>query len=227
VAEDLRRDCPFLDPDRIHALPNAVDPGLLESRLLSREQARSELGLAWDDLVFANVGRYHPDKDQATLLRGFTRVAAVIPEARLLVIGDGLLRARLEELVSRLGLDARASIIGPIPEVSRYFAAFDAYVSSSDREPFGMVLAEAMAARLPIISTDCGGAPEVVGPDGLYFGSGDHNALAGLLRKVRDLSGAERRELGERLHLRLEREFSAAAFCRRFHALPPIRALFP
>jgi len=227
VADDLRQDCPFLSPERIHALLNAVDLPRLLGRQLRREQARRELGLDPGTFVFANVGRYHPDKDQPGLLRAFARASPEMPEAQLLLIGEGRLRGQLEGMVSERGLEGRVRVMGALPEANRYFPAFDAYVSNSDREPFGIVLTEAMAARLPIVCSDCGGAPEVVGEQGLYFRRGDDAALAERLRAVHGMSEERRRELGERLYRRLEQEFSQTAFRRRFLALPPVRALFP
>ena len=64
-------------------------------------------------------------------------------------------------------------LLGKIPLARQYFKAFDCFVLASDHEPFGMVLLEAMAANLPIISSDCGGAPEVVGDTGLLFELGN------------------------------------------------------
>ena len=226
VAEDLRKDCPFLPRERIHALPNAVDQLRLLQRQLSREQARRELGLDPGAFVFANVGRYHPDKDQPGLVRAFARVNARMPEARLLLIGEGRLRSGLEALVSTLGLAGRVLVAGAVPEASRYFRAFDVYVSNSDREPFGIVLAEAMAARIPIISSDCGGAPEVVGERGLYFHRGDEAGLAERLLAAHGMSCERRFDVGEALYRRLEQEFSQTAFRRRFCALEPVQALF-
>jgi len=227
VADDLRRDCPFLATEHIHGLLNAVDLPRLLGRQLPREQARRELGIEPGAFLFANVGRYHPDKDQPGLLRAFARVSPAMPEARLLLIGEGRLRRQLQAMVSELGLEGRARVAGPVAEASRYFPAFDVYVSSSDREPFGIVLTEAMAARLPIVCSDCGGVPEVVGEDGLYFRRNDDAGLAERLRAVHRMSEARRRELGERLYRRLELEFSETAFRRRFRALPPVQALFP
>ena len=85
-----------------------------------------------------------------------------------------------------------------------------------------MVLAEAMAACLPVISTDCGGAPEVLGADAFYFRRGDYGALAGLLDTLYGMPASERENLGERLSQRLEVEFSPTAFRRRLFALPPL-----
>jgi len=89
------------------------------------------------------------------------------------------------------------------------------------------VLTEAMAARIPVVCSDCGGAPEVVGGNGLYFRHGDDAALAERLRAVRTMPEGRRRDLGQRLYRRLEQEFSGTLFRRRFRALPPVRELFP
>ena len=220
VAEDLRRAAPFLLPGRISALPNALDLEALRAAQLSRQRARVELGLGTDAFAFVSIGRYHPDKDQATLLRAFARSVPEMPEAQLLLIGAGRLRPALEAQVQDLGLQGKARVLGPIPGAARLLPGCDVYCSSSDREPFGLVLTEAMAARLPVISSDCGGAPEVLGGQGRYFRRGDDAALAAQMLALYRMPLTARRGLGEALLRRLEREFTPEAFRLRLLGLP-------
>jgi len=227
VSEDLRRDCGFLEPERIAPLLNAVDIDALVAGQLRRDAARGALDLTDDDFVFANVGRYHPDKDQPLLVRAFADASPEMPNARLLLIGEGKLRGILESLVRELGMPDRIRIAGAIPEASRYFRAFDAYVSSSDHEPFGIVLTEAMAAKLPILAADSGGAPEVVGEQGVVFPNGDQAALAEQLKAVYRLPAEQRRRMGQLLFERLQREFSPTAFQARLRRLRALDAYWP
>ena len=119
-----------------------------------------------------------------------------------------------------LGLAGRARVLGPIPAAARLLPGCDVYCSSSDREPFGMVLTEAMAARLPVISSDCGGAPEVLGTLGRYFRRGDNAALAARMLDLYRMPVAARQELGQALFQRLEQEFTPEPFRRRLMGLP-------
>ena len=222
VAEDLQRGAPFLGPERVAALPNGLDLEALLAAQVPPQKARAELGLEEASFVFASIGRYHPDKDQAGMLRAFARAAPEMPGAQLLLIGAGRLRPALEAQVRDLGLEGRARLVGPIPGAARLLPGCDVYCSSSDREPFGLVLTEAMAARLPVISSDCGGAPEVLGARGRYFRRGDDAALAAQMLALYRMPAAERLELGEALFQRLAQEFTPEAFRHRLLGLPMI-----
>ena len=216
VTNDMQQQAPTL---RYATLLNAIDVRALQPRLRSRLAARAQLGLSNDWFVFGNVGRLHQDKDQPTLIRAFARIAAKFPEARLLLVGKGAREQEYQQLASELGIAGQVLIPGAVPEVATLYAAFDVYVSSSDREPFGIVLCEAMLAKLPVISTDCGGAPEVLGETAHYFKSGDDKALAALMEAALTCPESERRNRGEQLHARLQQQFTAQAFATRLLAL--------
>lgn len=106
--------------------------------------------------------------------------------------------------------------LGQVPEAKRYFKAFDVFALSSDHEPFGMVLLEAMTADLPVIVSACGGAPEVVGDCGLLFPLGDDEQLANSLKKVSDFDEAQLEHIKQNMQDRLTRLFSDAAARSRF-----------
>lgn len=204
---------------RLVALHNCIDTKTLEPNLLPRIDARKKMGLNDSDFVFANVGRLHDDKDQATIIRAFAVIAKKHAHAKLLLIGKGKREAQYRALIEQLNLQDRAIMTGAVSQAATLFAAFDAYVSASDREPFGIVLTEAMLARIPVISTDCGGAPEVLGEDALYFARGDHAALSIHMENLMAMTAQQRSEQGENLYARLQQQFSFAPFRARLLAL--------
>ena len=135
---------------------------------------------AW---IVGNVGRLHPDKDQTTLIKGFAKAFPELPAGSLLAImGSGRLEQQLKQLAADLGVADSVRFLGQVPSGRRYFKAFDLFALTSDHEPFGMVLLEAMAAGVPVIATDCGGAKEVVRDAALRFQLGDTDKLAVLLQ---------------------------------------------
>lgn len=218
VTADLRSAFPA-GAKAIHTLHNCVAVGELKRCHKTRAEARATLGMS-DEFLVANVGRLHPDKDQATLIRAFAQAAPQMPGAVVALIGAGRSEAAYRQLAASLGVADKVRFPGFVPDAPSLFPAFDLYVSTSDREPFGMVLTEAMAAHLPIISTDCGGAPEVVGGKGLYFKSGDSEALAQHLLAVYRMPPAEREVIGASLDRRVDSDFSFQTFQTKALALP-------
>jgi hypothetical protein len=224
IRDDIRRGLPSWPADRIETLHNRIDVDAVRAEVLPRDAARDLLGLPQNAFVVGNVGRLHPDKDQATLLRGFARALPDLPaDALLVILGKGRLEKSLHALAEELGIAARVRFLGQVPNARRAFSAFDLFALSSDHEPFGMVLLEAMAAGVPVIATDCGGAPEVVGDAGALFALGDADALARLLVKHVAMPEAERRAITDRSLARLYADFSDEAARARFFSLPMVQ----
>ncbi len=220
VRDEVRQCLPKWPHASIQTLYNRVDVAALQGALLQRQQAREQLGIAPGSFIFANVGRLHPDKDQQTLIAAFAMVAAELEQAQLLIIGKGKLDAALQQQIQTLGLQSRVWLTGPIPEASRLFSAFDAFVLSSDHEPFGMVLLEAMAAGVPIAASDCGGASEVVADSGLLFPLGDAPALAQCMRRLYHLDETSRKQMAGAMQQRLLELFSLPAGAATFWEFP-------
>jgi glycosyltransferase involved in cell wall biosynthesis len=152
------------------------------------------------------AGRFVPQKGFDVLLRAL----AELPQASLLLVGDGPERPRLERLVDELGLRDRVELTGWRPDAARLLAAVDAVVVPSRAEPFGLVALEAMSAGVPVIASAVDGLAEVVtdGETGLLVPPDDPRLLAEAIARVlvdRSLS----RALGER-----GREVATTAFSR-------------
>lgn len=179
VRDEMRASLPHWPSNQIETLYNRIDVAAVQSQFLSREAAREFLGLPADSWVVGNVGRLHHDKDQATLLRGFKKALPNLPVHSLLVImGKGPLEKDLKQLALDLGISESVIFTGNVPDGKKYFKAFDVFALTSDHEPFGMVLLEAMAAGLPLICSNCGGGAEVVQDVGMLFPLGDEDTLA-------------------------------------------------
>jgi glycosyltransferase involved in cell wall biosynthesis len=160
-----------------------------------RAALRRRLGLDPARRYVAHVARFHPIKDQATLLRAFARVAAARPDVDLLLAGDGPLRGELEALARREGLDGRVKFLGVRSDVPELLPAADVFALTSVSEAASLTLLEAMACGLPAVVTAVGGNPEVVrdGVEGLLVPRGDAAAAAAaLLRLLDDPAGAAR-----------------------------------
>ena len=219
VRDDIRRHLPRWPAEKIETLHNRLDVAAAKEDLVPREAAREVLGLPLSAPVIGNVGRLHPDKDQATLIKGFAAALPRLPAGTLLAIaGSGPLAEALKAQAAGLGVADRVRFLGQVPDVRRYFSAFDLFALSSDHEPFGMVLLEAMVAGVPVMATDCGGAPEVVADPARLFPLRDAAALADKL--VTFFASAH---AADNAFERLSRHFSDEAARRHFFSLPMVR----
>lgn len=124
-------------------------------RPTDRQAARRELGVPDRAFVVGHVGRFDPQKNHAFLLDVARALLDHEPRALFLLVGDGPLRARMEERAARLGLGDRVRFLGSRGDVPRLMTAvMDAFVFPSLFEGLGMVLVEAQAAGLPCVLSD-------------------------------------------------------------------------
>jgi glycosyltransferase involved in cell wall biosynthesis len=164
VADDLSQ-VTRLPPHRIKVLYNpVVTPGL-------REKARAPLNHPWFNgghlPVILAVGRLTKQKDFSTLIRSFAQVLRTRP-ARLLILGEGPERSRLEALVKQLGLEDNVAMPGFVENPYAYMSEASLYVLSSRWEGLPTVLIEALYCGPPIIATDCPSGPREILADGRY-----------------------------------------------------------
>jgi len=192
---------------------------------LPRETARAMLNLPSQSWIVGNVGRLHPDKDQATLIRAFAAALPGLPPRSLLAImGDGQLEDTLRALVNELNIQESVRFLGRVAEGRRYFKAFDVFVLSSSREACPMVLLEALAACLPVVCSDCGGR-EVVDGIGDVFPRGDANALARIMLRLAEWRETE--DYAKRAEVQLRQKFSDEAAVEAFWRLPMLAQYKP
>lgn len=172
-----------IPPERVHVVLNAIDVDAWEPGR-GRDATRVELGVAADAPVLVTVCRLFPEKGPGDIVRALPKVRAEFPEVRLLIAGTdvtgGAFLAELEALIAGLGLQDHVRLLGRRPDIEGLMAAADIYVMPSFDEPFGLVFAEAMAMRLPVVALDNGGTKEIVehGRSGLLSDRGDLDALA-------------------------------------------------
>ncbi|WP_460118690.1 glycosyltransferase [Pseudomonas sp. S2_C03] len=226
VRDDIRRCLPKWPAARIQTLYNRINVQDLQDDHVSVREARETLGLSMDAWIIGNVGRLHPDKDQTTLLHGFAAALPGLPaNSQLVILGIGRLEQELKAMARELGIGDRVLFLGQVPEARRFFRAFDVFALTSDHEPFGMVLLEAMAAGLPLLATACGGAREVVEGVGILFPLGDTERLAQGLQHLAAMDDQQRRQCAELMLERLRERFSDRAVRDAFWHLPNVTEL--
>ncbi|MDX1802650.1 MAG: glycosyltransferase [Alcanivorax sp.] len=209
VRDETRSVLSSWPEEKIQALYNHVDMNVLQKGLRERDEARHLLGMDEDIFVFSNVGRLHKDKDQETLIRAFAKALPFFErDAKLYIYGKGPLKVYLEKLSDELGVSGKVLFPGFVKDLSSLFKAFDSFVLSSDHEPFGMVLLEAMVAGVPVICSDCGGGREVIGDSGLLFPLGDSDELSSRMIDMAALSMDELDQCRARQRKRVVENFT-------------------
>jgi len=216
--------CGFNDGN-VRVIKNAIDIDKAVAGLLSKAEARSRLGLNSTDYVFGTIGRLVKVKGQTYLLKAFSETLQRLPHAKLVIIGDGGLSDELNKEVDQLGLSGKVLMAGHIESAYQLMSAFDVFVLPSLEEGFGLVLLEAMVAKLPVIASQVGGVPDVVGESlGTLVEPADVTALAEAMITTSELSEVQRNAEGERMFQRLLNEYSTADYKQAYRALIDGRA---
>lgn len=125
-------------------------------------RARRELGIDVRSFVIGAVGRLDPVKDFPTLLRAIKLLRLRVPQVKLVLVGDGPERERLEGVILDEGIGDVVQLTGYRADVRSLLPAFDVYVNSSITEGVSLTILEAMAAERPVVATRVGGTPEVI-----------------------------------------------------------------
>ena len=180
------------NPDKIHVVYNGVDAARFTPKNCRfRRAVRQQHGI--DDTVFLLffAGEYRR-KGLANVIRALSLVQ--MPDVHLLAVGAGD-QAHYRALAEEAGISPQVTLAGPATEIERLFGAVDAFVFPTLYEPFGMVITEAMASGLPVITSRQAGASELIedGVTGFLLNNpGDAGEIAEKIREVVSLSLQER-----------------------------------
>jgi glycosyltransferase involved in cell wall biosynthesis len=170
VAHTFREEYGFA-PETI---PNGVDVERFRPSPETRLRWRRSNGFTEDEVLVASVARLEPQKNPVGAIDAF----AATPRGRLLMVGDGTLRAAAEKRAVERGVAERVRFLGIRADIPELLAAADVFLLASHWEGNPMAAMEAMAAGLPVVATPVGGLPGVLGQAGVLVPAG---ALGGAL----------------------------------------------
>lgn len=191
-AQVKRNICGFVPARKVGVLNNAISTP--ENGSFRRDNVMNKYGFTGENKLVLSLGRLIKLKGFDVLIDAFQRVVADVPEAILLIGGDGEERSRMIELVESAGLEKNIRIPGLVSDVHEVLAACDLYVNSSRWEGLPMTLLEAMAHGKPMVATNVGGNPEVVyvGVTGILVPPEDPRQLANaIIQMLKDDSFRE------------------------------------
>jgi glycosyltransferase involved in cell wall biosynthesis len=170
-----------LDARHVHRLHNAKDLSPYKNVPASaRSEMRKALSLPSTAPVLAMVGRFSPVKDHPAAIEAMQTVRAALPEARLVLIGDGPERKRCEAMARAKGLTESVHFLGQRRDVPHLLAAADGLVMPSGPEGLPFAVIEALACGVPVVAYRHGGLPEMIEHDqsGLLVPPNNRAALA-------------------------------------------------
>ena len=209
IAGELSRN--GFAPERVFALPNAVDTMRFAARAPNTSDVRT----------FLYVGRLVREKALDTLLDAFADVFAGSGRARLVLVGDGPLREELGQQAKARGIAGDVDFVGHRTNVEDYVAAADVGVLPSLIEGLSNTLLEFMAAGMPAIASKVSGSEDMVvtGSNGWLFEPGDRAALAKCLAEAASVDRERLRELGQAARAQIERTASLEVVVGKLLAL--------
>jgi glycosyltransferase involved in cell wall biosynthesis len=205
--EEIGRKFRIASMEKISVIPLGLE---LDDLLAVKSPDRSfREALDWNsnEFVVGYVGRLVAIKDVSTLLTGFAGLLDRCPRARLVIVGDGVLRESLEKVANDLRIGSSVRFAGWKHDLASVYGAMDVVALTSRNEGTPVALIEAMAAGVPVVATAVGGVPDVVkhNENGLLIPSGEPMSLADALYRVasddelcRRLGAAGRREVALR-----------------------------
>ena len=204
-------------PARMICIPNGVDTRRFAPvNPALRMRLREDLGCGPGELVVGCVAGLHPVKRHVDLVDAFARVHSQLPQARLLLVGEGRTRDVIETRIAALGLHGAVRLIGERRDISRVLPAFDVFALVSESEGMSNAILEAQSCGLPVVATRVGGNPELVDADcGVLVKPHDPPALAqALLELLPDT--ARRIRLGAAARARVRARHSLQAMANAY-----------
>lgn len=176
---------------------------------LSGEKSREELGIPVDSIVVGHVGRFHISKNHPTILETFAKLRREVKNVHLLLVGYGVLRDKIENLIAELGIGSSVTLAGRRKDIPSMLAAMDIFFYPSIYEGLPNALLEAMACGLPIVASNIPEIVEITPPDFAkqLFDTDDVEEYVKALKEMCERE-EKRKDFGARARQWIEERFS-------------------
>jgi glycosyltransferase involved in cell wall biosynthesis len=157
---------------------HGIDANIFKPK--NKAQSKRKLGYKEKDFVILSIGKLHPSKDPLTLIKAISKAVEKNASLRLIMIGDGELYEEAKNEIRKRNLSNYTKLLNYVDseKLHIWYAAADIFVLPSVGEAFGMTLLEAMASGVPVIASNSGACPEVIGNAGILFNQGNYTKLA-------------------------------------------------
>ncbi len=209
AVENFVRDFENIKDSKTIMIYNGVDEDKFSKHKDSRS-IRAELGIDEGSPVVGTVSALTPHKGHIHLIQAASSVLGTFPSTRFLIVGDGFLRARLEDQAKNLNISSSVIFTGERKDIPEILSLMDIFVLPSfSREGLGLAILEAMAVGRPVVATEIGGIPEAViqGKTGLLVPPGDSEEMAqAIIQILQDPEKAK--SMGEKGRARVKERFT-------------------
>ncbi|MBA4311136.1 MAG: hypothetical protein C0417_00750 [Chlorobiaceae bacterium] len=221
LCENILNTCP-VDEKKIIVIPGGINTDLYSVDQSETIKLRAELGIPQNSLVIGAIARIDRAKGFTELVTAFAGLPESMGETRLVIVGEPTFgeenySSELHELVRSLGLTDLVIFAGFRSDIPRLFSMFDIFALPSYEEAFGYVYIEAMAAGLPVIATNSGGAPDIIsdGETGFLIPPKNVESLRDVLIKL--LSDHQlRKSFGARGKKKVDDNFSESEILQKY-----------
>ena len=204
----------------VEPLSNGIDLGCFNPGR-AKKTVLEKYGIDMGRLRIINVGRVDPEKSIDKVIEAFTKVVKKLPEAELLIVGDGIAKNSLEKLVKKLGLEQNVRFTGRVmmPDLVELYRSADMFATASETETQGIVLIEAAACGLPLVAVDAGAVKELCQnrKNGILCKPGDVDGLARAMVKI--LSDTELAEKYGKESLEIAKKHDLSRTLNRFEEI--------
>ena len=181
-----------VSPEKIEVVYNGVDNDLINQSRINRTSSNSINHHKQDSFVFAHIAQFAPWKNHIIFLKAALDVANNLPNARFVLIGDDIFGRNLKyknSLISyarNSAIAERISFLGWQQNMNEVWPKIDCLVHTAEREPFGRVIIEAMANKIPVIAVNSCGPSEIIqnGKTGILVQAGDIVSLSNAMLKI-------------------------------------------
>jgi glycosyltransferase involved in cell wall biosynthesis len=165
--EKLARREWYIPQRKLHYIPN----GIKIDRFICPPDRKlmQQFDLGKEDRIIGTVAGLRPEKNLGRLIEAFSQISDTFTNTKLVIVGGGMGRAALQMLTDRIGLSGKVVFTGPLQAPEHLVAAFEVFALSSDTEQMPLSVIEAMAAGLPVVSTDVGDIAHMVAPSNREF----------------------------------------------------------
>lgn len=206
--------------DKLLVIPNGIDTDYFVPPDSGKAELRTSLGIPPDAFVVGKVAYFKPVKNIPRFVSIARKVAARLPNAFFVLVGDGPERPRIEALIEKVGLRAQFLLPGEVPQPREWFQAMDVFLLTSDSEALPGVLLESGSCAVPAVATDVGGVSDVIlhGETGFVAPREAEDMLADYVVQLR-LNEPLRQRMGANARQRVVQEFSEQAMVQKYKDL--------